>query len=115
MIVVPATAPSCVINCWKAAAVPMSSGSTALDNRPVMAGPATPRPTPVSARPTTITTSDEPTPTELNTNIEMIVAEAPMTPLERSPMRRVMMLAAAATIENVSGRAMISQPMCDVE
>ena len=69
----------------------------------------------MSASPRTITRSDEPTPTVLRTNIEMIVAVAPMTPLDRSPMRNVMMLAAAATTENVRGRAMISHPMWDVE
>ena len=47
--------------------------------------------------------------------IETMVAEAPKTPLRRSPIRNVIALAAAATNEYVSGREMTSQPMCEVE
>ena len=55
----------------------MSSGLTALAMRPVSAGPATPNPIPVRAKPRMISQSDEPTPTALRTNMETMVAEAP--------------------------------------
>jgi hypothetical protein len=62
-----------------------------------------------------ITQSDEPMPTTDSTTIDPTSAADPTTPLRRSPVRNVNQLDVGATIEKTSGRAMISQPMCEVE
>ena len=74
-----------------------------------------PSPMPESDKPNAIIKSDEPTVTCESVNIDAKTAHAPITPALRSPIRIAIRPDSGATSENTSGRAMISQPICEVE